>query len=88
MSTAHPLDHLVLPVANLDEAQRRYRALGFTVAPIGVHPFGTANCCIYLEDGTFIEPLAVADADAVAKAVEDGNGFVIGDRVFRDRAGR
>ncbi|WP_137113841.1 MULTISPECIES: VOC family protein [Mesorhizobium] len=87
MSTAYSLDHLVLPVANLDEAQRRYRALGFTVAPVGVHPFGTANCCVYLEDGTFLEPLAVADADAAAQAVDEGNGFVTGDRIFRDRAG-
>lgn len=87
MSTAYPLDHLVLPVANLDEAQRRYRALGFTVSPVGVHPFGTANCCVYLEDGTFLEPLAIADADVAAEAVEDGNGFVTGDGVFRERAG-
>jgi len=86
MSTAYPLDHLVLPVACLDEAQRRYRALGFTVAPVGVHPFGTANCCIYLEDGTFLEPLAVTDVDAAARAVEEDNGFVSGDKGYRDRA--
>ena len=27
---------------------RRLTALGFTVAPDGLHPFGTANCCVYL----------------------------------------
>lgn len=83
----YPLDHLVLPVASLDEAQRRYRALGFTVAPVGVHPFGTANCCIYLEDGTFLEPLAVADPEIAAQAIESGNAFVGGDRTYRERAG-
>jgi len=87
MPTAYPLDHLVLPVADLDEAQRRYRALGFTVAPVGVHPFGTTNCCIYFEDGTFIEPLAIADPEVAAKAIEQGNGFVSGDRDYRDRVG-
>lgn len=87
MSTAYPLDHVVLPVANLDEAQRRYRALGFTVSPIGAHPFGTANCCVYLEDGTFIEPLAVADDETAKKAIEKGNGFVSGDNVYRERVG-
>lgn len=86
MSATHPLDHLVLPVASLDDAQQRYRALGFTVAPIGLHPFGTANCCVYLEDGTFLEPLGVADADAVEKAIVEENAFVGGDRVYRTRA--
>ncbi|MCO5065885.1 MAG: VOC family protein [Rhizobiaceae bacterium] len=83
-----PLDHLVLPVSGLDEAQTRYRALGFTVAPVGVHPFGTANCCIYLEDGTFLEPLAVADAELAERAVAEGNAFVAGDRSYRERVGQ
>ena len=87
MSAAYPLDHLVLPVADLDEAQRRYRALGFTVAPVGMHPFGTANSCIYLEDGTFLEPLAVADIETAEHAVAAGNAFVGGDRTYRERAG-
>ena len=44
----HPLDHLVLPTARLDVARARLARLGFTVAPTGVHPFGTENCCVYL----------------------------------------
>ena len=56
-----PLDHVVLPVADLGVARARLTALGFTVAPDGLHPFGTANCCVYLADGTFLEPLAVGD---------------------------
>lgn len=77
------LDHFVLPTASLDVARERLGALGFTVAPTGVHPFGTANCCVYLADGTFLEPLAVADASACAAADAEGNIFVARDRAFR-----
>ena len=42
---------------------RRLTALGFTVAPDGLHPFGTSNCCVYLADGTYLEPLAVNDRE-------------------------
>lgn len=77
------LDHVVLPTASLSVARERLSALGFTVAPEGVHPFGTVNCCIYLADGTFIEPLAVGDARAADMAVADENVFVARDRSFR-----
>lgn len=77
------LDHLVLPTASLDVARTRLGRLGFTVAPIGIHPFGTANCCVYLADGTFLEPLAVADVDACSTAASEGNVFVARDRAFR-----
>ncbi|RST87833.1 VOC family protein [Aquibium carbonis] len=90
MSTSAPtaaIDHLVLPTASLDDARARLGALGFTVAPTGVHPFGTANCCVYLAYGTFLEPLAVADASACAVAAADGNVFVARDQAFR-AAGR
>lgn len=81
------LDHLVLPVHDLDVAQTRLRALGFTVAPVGRHPFGTANSCVYLGDGTFLEPLAVADEMKVEQAIEQGNLFVSRDRAYRMLAG-
>jgi len=81
------LDHLVLPTASLEAARGRLGALGLTVAPTGVHPFGTANGCVYLADGTFLEPLAVADAAACAEAAASGNVFVARDRAFRS-AGR
>jgi hypothetical protein len=83
----HPLDHLVLPTADLAVARTRLTALGFTVAPRGIHPFGTENCCVYFSDGTFIEPLAVGDADAAKKAIGEGNVFVARDRVYRDCLG-
>lgn len=76
-------DHLVLPTAALETARGRLGALGFTVAPAGVHPFGTANRCVYLADGTFLEPLAIADRQACAAAVAAGNVFVARDRAFR-----
>jgi hypothetical protein len=85
--SARPLDHLVLPVAGLDQARARLRQLGFTVAPQGAHPFGTINACVYFSDGTFIEPLAIGDAGIVDEAVAAGNSFVLGDRRFRATRG-
>ncbi len=85
--TPRPLDHLVLPTASLAVARERLSALGFTVAPDGVHPFGTRNACVFFADGPFIEPLAIGDAKAVGAAVADGNSFVLGDRKFREAHG-
>jgi hypothetical protein len=87
MSQLHPLDHLVLPCASLDEARQRLTALGFTVSPRGEHPFGTINCCVYFSDGTFIEPLAIGDADKAEQVAKDGNVFVERDALFRSRNG-
>lgn len=84
---AHLLDHLVLPVADLDVARARLTALGFTVAPDGIHPFGTVNCCVYLADGTFLESLAVWDSSIAADAIRAGNVFVARDHVFRASIG-
>lgn len=77
------LDHVVLPTASLAVARERLSSLGFTVAPDGIHPFGTVNCCIYLADGTFLEPLAVGDVTAADQAAAAGNVFVARDRSFR-----
>ena len=52
------IDHLVLAVRDLEEARRRYRALGFTLTPPARHPFGTGNSLVQL-DGAFLELLAV-----------------------------
>lgn len=68
-------------------ARARLVSLGFVVAPTGIHPFGTENCCVFLEDGTYLEPLAVSNGQAVAKAIADGNVFVARDRAYRDRCG-
>ncbi len=84
---ARALDHLVLPTASLDTACERLGALGFTVAPEGVHPFGTVNACVFLDDGTFLEPLAVGDNAVAAAEVRRGNVFVARDAAFRFRNG-
>jgi hypothetical protein len=85
--TSHlrPLDHLVLPVADLAVAEARYQALGFQVAPRGEHPFGTANACVYLADGTFLEPLAILDQATATEAIKSGNVFIGHDFTFRTR---
>jgi Glyoxalase-like domain len=84
---ARPLDHLVLPVADLAVARARLTALGFTVAPDGRHPFGTANCCVYLADGTFLEPLTVDDAMQATASARAGNVFTARDAAYRRDVG-
>ena len=84
---AHRLDHLVLPARSLGVARARLTSLGFVVAPAGIHPFGTQNCCVFFADGTYLEPLAVGDEQAAARAIADGNVFVARDRLYRDRRG-
>jgi len=81
------LDHLVLPVADIDEARARYSQLGFTVAPNGVHPFGTENCCVFFADGTFLEPLGIAHRETCEAHAREGNTFVRNDQTYRFRRG-
>ena len=80
-----PIDHLVLPVLSLDDARARMTALGFTVAPNGVHPFGTSNANIYLRGGAFLEPLAVASRETCWMEARRGNSFVRNDQTYRFR---
>lgn len=85
--TQRALDHIVLPTASLAVARARLASLGFTVAPEGVHPFGTSNVCVYFPGGTFIESLALRDGAAAAEAIEHGNVFVARDHVYRAMRG-
>ena len=87
ISKPHPLDHLVLPTASLAVARARLESLGFIVAPTGIHPFGTENCCVFFADGTYLEPLAVGNEQAAAKAIAGGNVFVTRDRLYRENCG-
>jgi hypothetical protein len=86
-SSAHPLDHLVLPTASLDAVRSRLALLGFVVAPTGVHPFGTENACVFFADGTYLEPLAVGNEQAAGQAIAAGNVFIARDRLYRERLG-
>lgn len=83
-----PLDHLILPTADLAAARRRHERLGFTVAATGVHPFGTENACVYLADGVFLEPLAVGQRESAEAASLAGNVFTARDAAYRFRKGQ
>lgn len=84
---AKPLDHIVLPTQDLVVAKARLEALGFIVAPVGVHPFGTHNACVYFKDGTFLEPLAIGHRETAEAATLQGNQFTARDAAFRFRRG-
>lgn len=83
---ARKIDHYVLPVRTLAESRARYEALGFTVNKDGIHPFGTANACVFLADGTYLEPLAVHDPIEVTNQMTK-NSFVMMDQRFRAECG-
>ncbi|MCC0029041.1 MAG: VOC family protein [Brucellaceae bacterium] len=84
---ARRIDHCVLPVPDLETARVRLANLGFTVAPDGLHPFGTENACVYFADDTFLEPLAIAQRETAEAAALKGNVFVARDAAYRFRRG-
>jgi len=84
---ARPIDHIVLPVDSLKAARTRYEALGFQVRENREHPFGTANCCIFFQNNTYLEPLAVADREKAEAAIVAGNIFVQRQDAYRFRHG-
>lgn len=55
------LDHVVILVRDLADAEARLSRLGFRPTPRGVHsaPMGTANTTLLFGDGTYLEALAV-----------------------------
>ncbi|MEB2843660.1 VOC family protein [Rhizobiales bacterium RZME27] len=73
------IDHLVLPTASLAVARLRLTRLGFTVAADAAHPFGTGNACVFMRDGTYLEPLSVVDQRQYESAIASGNVFVAQD---------
>ncbi len=82
------VDHLVLPVDQLDEARERLSLLGFTVAPKAQHPFGTANVCSFFADDTYIEMLAVDRERLYQAASRRSNSFILRDQAYRFRVGQ
>lgn len=85
--TPRKIDHLVLPVGSLETARERLTRLGFTVAADARHPFGTENACVFLADGTYLEPLAIGHRETCEKAALKGNQFVARDAAYRFRRG-
>jgi len=81
------LDHVVLPVPSLKIARERLTKLGFTVAPDARHKFGSENACIYFENGTFVEPVAIGHRETVEAAIDKGNPFLRRDMAYRFRNG-
>lgn len=64
MARPRGIDHLVLPVRDLEVARERYARMGFTLTPPARHPWGTANSLVQLQ-GNFLELLSVADAGKI-----------------------
>ncbi|MFN7027414.1 MAG: VOC family protein, partial [Pseudorhizobium sp.] len=77
------VDHLVLPVEGLFDARLRLQKLGFVVAPDARHSFGTENACVFLQDGAYLEPLAIADDESYDRSADAGNVFTARDRQVR-----
>ncbi|MEO0544352.1 MAG: VOC family protein [Pseudomonadota bacterium] len=87
MKNPRAFDHAILPVESLAAARERHEALGFTVAPDAKHPFGTENCCVFFDDGTYLEPLAIAQREDCERTALRGNQFTLRDQTYRFRNG-
>ncbi|SIQ63712.1 Glyoxalase-like domain-containing protein [Rhizobium sp. RU33A] len=87
MSALRAIDHLVLPVVDLQTGRNRLNQLGFTVADDARHPFGTENACVFFADDTYLEPLAVGSREDCLEAQRNNNIFVARDQAFRFRRG-
>ncbi|CTQ64174.1 VOC family protein [Roseibium alexandrii] len=69
------LDHVVMPVHDLEAAAAAFERLGFTASPENRHSWGTANRLIQL-DGFFIEILSIADDSLITET--QGSTFSFG----------
>jgi hypothetical protein len=87
LQSPRAVDHLVLPVAQLDRARQRLTQLGFTVAADADHPFGTRNACVFFADDTYLEPLAVGSREDCLEAARTGNVFVARHLAYQFRRG-
>lgn len=65
------LDHVIILVRDLDDAEARMARLGFRPTPRGVHSghMGTANATVVFRDGTYFETLTVLDPTPANEAV-------------------
>ncbi len=74
MQAKRGIDHIVHCVRDLDAAIARFEALGFTLTPRALHPFGTGNALVQMQ-GCFIELLAIVEPEKIAAATTGGFGF-------------
>ncbi len=61
---ARHVDHLVVPVHDLDRVAARLEAAGFVVTPPADHPFGTSNRLVVFTD-TYLELVAVTRPELI-----------------------
>lgn len=57
------IDHIVIVVNDLAAASTQFEAAGFTVTPGGSHPTGTHNSLIPFQDGSYLELIAIENAE-------------------------
>lgn len=81
------IDHLVVATDRLAVSAARLEMLGFHVAAQVSHPFGTANRCVFFENRTYFEPLAVEDRQTVEAAAREGSIFLRRSEAYRFRRG-
>jgi len=81
------IDHVVLPVPSLEVARSRYEQLGFSVNEDARHDFGSENACIFFENGTYLEPLAIGHRETIEEGIRKGNNFLSRDAGYRFRHG-
>jgi len=76
------IDHVVIVVAGLDESTERFRRLGFTLSPKGVHSaaLGTANHTIMLQQDYFelLGVLAPTDSNSYWRRKIAAGGGIAG----------
>ena len=58
------IDHLVFALKDLQKGKQFFTQLGFTSAPLGIHPFGTGNHNVFF-DQSFIELLGILDENKI-----------------------
>lgn len=46
------------------------------MAPDARHPFGSGNCCVFFENRTYLEPIAILDRTVADIAAATGNVFI------------
>jgi hypothetical protein len=68
-------------------ARSRLTKLGFTVAPDAQHPFGTANCCVFFRNQTYLEPITTIDRHRADVAAAEGVIFVKRLKRYNERRG-